>query len=378
VFASNRFAILPDDADDEAVRIVPVVKKEEKPVSLPKEELKSVRKAESSDNRESRPKSEARSGDNNRRPRREDRGDDSNEGKEAAPGNSSPGENRFRGQQNRSGPSGDRQRRERENDATAGSRRAFDRRSGTGRGREEKRGGAGRGNWGSQNDEEKYSPNEDKLGDNITATAVAAVAEDDGWGPTPETPEVVEEVQPTPTHTAEVAVPEAPAKREPTAEELQYRAEREKEEKQMTLDEYLKTKKPVPLALPEARKAGEGEDSNQWGKFVVAGKSNKDPVQDEKVGGKQAVVKQDKKSSNSNKVLADANMLGFKSDAVARREKERRENRDRFRDQDRPDRSDRPDRPDRKAQAPASRAHAAKAVDFALEEDFPVLGAVKG
>jgi len=385
VFATNRFAILPDDDvdSDEAVRIpVQVVNKEEKAAPVPPaKEPKASRKIEAPSNKEVRPKSDTRNVDN-RRPLKEDQADDSNDGKESAQANGSPGQDRFeRTQQNRR-PGGDRQRRDRQSDTGAGGgteRRVFDRRSGTGRGREEKRGGAGRGNWGAPNDEEKYvePTNDEKPGDAVAA----AVADDDGWGSTPDpipAPVAQEHAAPGADEQQQQPPPtEAPPKREPTAEELAYKAEREKEEKQMTLDEYLKTRKPVPLALPEARKAGEGEDNSQWGKFVAAGKSDKHPATVEEA--KQPAGKLDKKSStNINKVPA---LLRFKSDAADRRNKERREARDRFRgEQDQhPDRPDRPDRPERRATAPRTNQPArAVSADFALpESDFPALGAVK-
>jgi len=394
VFATNRFSILPDDVDsDEAVRIpVQVVNKEEKAAPAPPtKEPKAARKAEVSDNKEFRPKSDTRN--NDRRPRKEDRVDDSNDGKETAQANGSPGQERFeRTQQNRR-PGGDRQRgRDRQSDASGGTeKRVFDRHSGTGRGREEKRGGAGRGNWGAPNDEENAEPTiEDKPSDSVAAAA----PDDDGWGATtdftPSAITAVAEEAPVASADSTGAVEAPPKPRELTAEELAFRAEREKEEKQMTLDEYLKTRKPVPLALPEARKAGEGEDSSQWGKFIAAGKSDKHPAATQDDATLKQPGKHDKKSSNSNKMQA---LLRFKSEAAERRNKERRESRDRFRgeqdqrperpERERSERSERSDRPDRRPNLPSSRAptgtgRSTGVAEFALEADFPVLGAVKG
>jgi hypothetical protein len=89
----------------------------------------------------------------------------------------------------------------------------LERRSGTGRGKEVKRGGAGKGNWGSAENEEETAQ------------------------PVVEAEVVVEE--------APVETEEERAKRE--AEEKRREEEREKEERQITLDEYLQKKKPVGL-----------------------------------------------------------------------------------------------------------------------------------
>jgi len=112
--------------------------------------------------------------------------------------------------------------------------RTFDRRSGTGhpyKG-ENKKGGAGKGNWGSQQDEEK--------------AAVEAVAAENA-----------------------TEAPAAPkVEREETEEEkarnAQLAAEREKEEKMMTVEEYMASRKKVAVEAPKERQANEGADATQW------------------------------------------------------------------------------------------------------------------
>jgi len=110
-----------------------------------------------------------------------------------------------------------------------GNQRVFDRRSGTGRGRENKRSGGGRGNWGTVEDDKKAQTEK---------------------GETQET-----EVSAEPKETTEQA-PQEPA----------VEAVPEEEDNTKTLSEYLtQIKKPVH-SLPEARRANEGNDS-QWSKF---------------------------------------------------------------------------------------------------------------
>lgn len=124
-----------------------------------------------------------------------------------------------------------------------GNRRVFDRKSGTGRGRDYKKGGAGRGNWGRDGEGSEQ----------IIAEDQAALEEGK---------ETVKEEK-----------PEEPEKEKvETEEEKLEREEREKEEKTMTLEQYMKSrenKAPV-VALPTERKANEGVDQNEikkWGNY---------------------------------------------------------------------------------------------------------------
>merc|ERR1719491_1214120 len=125
-----------------------------------------------------------------------------------------------------------------------GGKREFDRKSADGRSgvkAEDKRGGGGKGNWGTFEDD---VPKEGEEA-NTTVDSEAAEAE----------PVVVEE-------------PKAP--RELTAEELQAKLEREEEEKQMTLQEWkaIQAKKDGPKF--NLRKPGEGSDVDpKWKKATI-------------------------------------------------------------------------------------------------------------
>lgn len=134
-------------------------------------------------------------------------------------------------------------------------RRVYDRRSGTGRGREQKKGGAGRGNWGREGESEATPEN---------------------WEQTEEGKEAPKEGE---TKVEEVV------ERDPAAEEAERiaREEQEKEDKMLTLDDYLKQKEAASLkmTLPEARKANEGvdsKDSGKWANYSVVKRDEDDEV----------------------------------------------------------------------------------------------------
>jgi len=133
-----------------------------------------------------------------------------------------------------------------------GGRRVFDRRSGTGRGREIKKSGAGRGNWGKEGEEQT-----------------------ENWDATPEEGKVVKEGEKT-----EEA---APVEKDPRQEEEERlaREEQEKEDKMITLEAYLKQKEAtaVKIDLPKERKANEGVDQKElskWGSYQVLKKDDDD------------------------------------------------------------------------------------------------------
>jgi len=114
-----------------------------------------------------------------------------------------------------------------EREAKKGEHGGYDRRSGTGRGRDVSKDGAGVGNWG-------------KPGEGTE-------------------PEAIEETQAELAAEAEEAVP-----REPTEEELARIKEREEEEKQMTMEEYMAAqalKKPVQ-EKKELRKVEDVDQKN--------------------------------------------------------------------------------------------------------------------
>jgi len=181
-----------------------------------------------------------------------------------------------------------------------------------------------------------------------------APEEETGWNkPTEEIAE---------SWTAEV-VPVEPVveeKKEQSAEEIALQKEKEKEDKQMTLDEYLRSKKSLSFSLPEPRKAGEGEDAGQWDKFIAA-RSDKITEEDKIATSKQSAPKDKAKvAKESAKVAAD--VLRFKSESQ-RRDRERR---DRFRSSDQ-------DGAVRRSNAP--RTPVAKPAEFDATRDFPALKA---
>jgi plasminogen activator inhibitor 1 RNA-binding protein len=129
----------------------------------------------------------------------------------------------------------DPERRQRAADAfpSRGNQRPFDRRSGTGRGRENKRSGGGKGNWGTVNDDQK-------------AQTEKGAETQEG---------------------TEVPVGNKEATEQPASQEAPVEAVPEEEDNTKTLTEFLsQVKKPV-VALPEARKANEGGSDKQWAKF---------------------------------------------------------------------------------------------------------------
>jgi len=117
-------------------------------------------------------------------------------------------------------------------------KRVYERRSGTGRGREGKKGGSGRGNWGTAADDQSAQV---------------------------ETPEQEEEG--TSQSKAETAKAEPVAPAPETEEERKEREEREKDEKAIDLQEFKKImeEKAPKIPLPEPRKAEE----SSWDGFVV-------------------------------------------------------------------------------------------------------------
>lgn len=150
-----------------------------------------------------------------------------------------------------SGVQKDFQRRERKRGTyQTGAQRTFDRRSGTGRGRENKKGGAGRGNWGTEVEgTQKEQPTEEK-------------------GATEE--KVDEE------------------KKEEKEEKVEVKEEEPEEEKDntKTFEEYLAEKeaKKLTLSLPESRKLNEGADPKElkkWEKYQVLKREFSDEEKEE-------------------------------------------------------------------------------------------------
>jgi plasminogen activator inhibitor 1 RNA-binding protein len=152
-------------------------------------------------------------------------------------------EGKVDNRRNRERTGGDRERRgPRPEGEVRGNKRLYDRKSGTGRGKETKKGGAGKGNWGSIDDP-------------------TAVVEE---GTKTETEEVKKEGE-----EATTAATEEGATTEKTEKVHHQQEPEEEEEKVRSLEEYLKDKKSPAVELPAPRKAGEGvEQPKEWEKFV--------------------------------------------------------------------------------------------------------------
>jgi len=120
-------------------------------------------------------------------------------------------------------------------------KRVFDRKSGTGaRGREfNKKGGSGKGNWGTVTDDR--------------------AAQEEGAKE--------EETEETKIETEKGAETQEAEKKEETKQE-EKQAEPDPDEKLKTFDEYLKEVKKPTFNLPEPRKPGEGEKGSSWANFV--------------------------------------------------------------------------------------------------------------
>lgn len=183
-----------------------------------------------------------------------------------------------------------------------GGKRVFDRRSGTGRGREQKKAGAGRGNWGKEGEGE---------------------AQEGSWDTEENKGEQKE---------GEPKVEEVPEQKTPEQEERERLAkeEQEKEDALITLDTYLKQKEAAApkVELPQARKANEGVDQKElskWGGYAVLKKDDDD---DEIVSKKES-----KEKSGKNTVPVDQ-VFNVREQPRPRPERE-----------DRGDRGDRGDRP---------------------------------
>jgi len=176
-----------------------------------------------------------------------------------------------------------------------GNKRVFDRRSGTGsRGREFKKGGAGRGNWGREDGTEVTEEGQTEEGKEST------------------------------TEEAKAQEPVEP--KEETEEEKLEREEREKEAKMITLGDYLKQKESskqlAQFALPEVRKTNEGADVSEekkWGKFQAL-------KRDEEVAQSAKDKKKKEKEKEKNTVPLEA-VFNVKEHARPREDRPYREGR---------------------------------------------------
>jgi len=148
------------------------------------------------------------------------------------------------------GGRGRRENKDREFQGQRPNKRPYDRKSGSGRGKEIKKGGGGRANWGKEGG-------------------------DDQWEEVPTTEKQEEESKPEAEAKVEPEIASAPIKEETEAEK-KFKEEEEKEAKQITLEDYLKKKETekkgsVIPELPAPRQAGEGVDKKElqkWAQFT--------------------------------------------------------------------------------------------------------------
>lgn len=170
-----------------------------------------------------------------------------------------------------------RERRERGGggDYSVGSKRVFDRRSGTGRGKEFKKGGAGRGNWGSSTDEQvnNEQPIEKKEGE-VETPAQEGGATKEGEQPQAEVPQ------------------------------------EEEEDKTLTLDQYLaqKASKKFSIETREVRKANEGVDAEQlkkWQNYAPLKRDDEIPKPASATESSPATEKKEKKAPKKQVVPVD-------------------------------------------------------------------------
>lgn len=261
---TNIYELLGDENDEEIKKVpqAAAAKKEE-----PKKTVSQAKPAKSTQAAEQKGKET--------RPPRQDRAD--RKPREFAPDTQQVGEGGFERKGGNRPPRQQRdrdpERRQRTAEATArGGNRVFDRRSGTGRGREGKRNGAGRGNWGTNQDEQKAQVEETET----------------------------KETQEAPVETKEAA-------EQPQAE--QEAPKEEEEEKTKTLEEYMKELKKPAVALPEARKATEVSNP-KWKEYTALTRSFegeggflfKDEEQPTK-GGKKETQEAAKKGVRADEVL---------------------------------------------------------------------------
>jgi plasminogen activator inhibitor 1 RNA-binding protein len=170
-------------------------------------------------------------------------------------------------------------------------RRVYERRSGTGRGREMKKGGAGRANWG-----------------NITDTGAEEPAEPG----TEEKTEKPAEGAPQPTEGTEV---------KPAEQKEESKEEEEEEDKTMTLDEYMKKKKQekaVPFQLPPPRKV-EAENP-EWKKFTPLQREEEELKAESKP--KKTAEEKKQKEQKKEKVAVDE-VFKVQEDSPKRQQRER-------------------------------------------------------
>jgi len=154
-------------------------------------------------------------------------------------------------------------------------KRVFDRRSGTGRGKENKKGGVGRGNWGGIDSKDEL-------------TAESSIV-----------PEAVDKEE-APKDPSQVSTEEKVATTE-VAPTQEVEKTEDEEEKTVSLEEWRsKQSKPLELPVP-VRSAGEGVDNSAWKEYVAL---SRDDSQSEE-SAKKASDKKKKETAGNNKVRLD-------------------------------------------------------------------------
>jgi len=274
VDVTNIFELLPDEDGEKVVQKAKPEKKEEKKVSGQQAPKKNEAKApqgtrappQTSPNSEKKDKIEpVKEERREKRERRDKAGNEKNERSERNDRNErkTPRPPRTEGSTPREGGGGN-QGGQQESGAERRGKRVYDRHSGTGRGKEVKKGGAGKANWGVPVDE----PDEKPV---IPETVI-------GWG--------TEETVPTEGGADVQSVVNAEPKVEEKASPF------EDEDKTITLDEFRKQKesKTPQVVLPSVRLAGEGEDPSAWKDFTVYQRAGPDsqPIKQAKKTAKKA------------------------------------------------------------------------------------------
>jgi len=275
VDVTNIFELLPDEDGEKVVQKAKPEKKEEKKVSGQQAPKKNEAKApqgtrappQTSPNSEKKDKIEpVKEERREKRERRDKAGNEKNERSERNDRNErkTPRPPRTEGSTPREGGGGGNQGGQQESGAERRGKRVYDRHSGTGRGKEVKKGGAGKANWGVPVDE----PDEKPV---IPETVI-------GWG--------TEETVPTEGGADVQSVVNAEPKVEEKASPF------EDEDKTITLDEFRKQKesKTPQVVLPSVRLAGEGEDPSAWKDFTVYQRAGPDsqPIKQAKKTAKKA------------------------------------------------------------------------------------------
>jgi len=190
---------------------------------------------------------------------------------------------------------------------STGNKRVYDRRSGTGRGKETKKQGSGKGNWGREVEGFEEQPQ-------VSGEESKTVSEPE------KDPETLER-------------------------EKKEQEDHEKEAKMMLYDEYVQQQqsKAVNVALPEARKPNEGADRSEAKKWASYTQLKREDEDDEEESSEASGKQKEKKSSK--KVVPVDQVFNVQQ---KRRERPERPDYERSERPERSDRSDRPDRQDRR------------------------------